>query len=193
MIIYFDTETTGLVPGRVIQLSYVLDYGDKVEGKNFFFAVDYVPEEASKIHGFTTEKLAILSKGKTFSDYADEIYNDFSVADLIIAHNDKFDINFLAHEFSYIDIEFKFKASLCSMRYFTPILKIQRKSGGYKYPKLSEVAEFFELYPYDVTRKCIELFKTNDVSFHDARYDTTTMYLCMKMQAEKNGEVKTVI
>ena len=193
MTIYFDTETTGLVPGRIIQLSYIIDYGDKVKGKNFFFAVDYVPEEASKIHGFTTEKLAVLSMGKTFSDYADEIYNDFSTADLIVAHNDKFDITFLTAEFSYIDIAFKFNASLCSMKYFTPILKIQRKSGGYKYPKLSEVADFFELYPYDVTRKCKELFNSYEVSFHDARYDTALLYLSVKVQSEKDEELRKTV
>ena len=57
MTIYFDTETTGLTPGRIIELAYILDYGTRVETKNFFFAVDYVPESASKIHGITTEKL----------------------------------------------------------------------------------------------------------------------------------------
>lgn len=193
MTIYFDTETTGLTPGRIIQLAYVLDYGDKAVGKNFYFAVDYVPETASAIHGITTEKLAVLSKGKTFSDYADEIYNDFSSADLIVAHNDKFDITFLTAEFSYIDILFKYNASLCSMKYFTSVLKIQRKSGGFKYPKLSEVAEFFEFYPYDVTRECIKLFGADETAFHDARYDTVIVYLAIKAQSEKDEELKKVI
>ena len=49
MTIYFDTETTGLIPGRIIQLSYIIDNDGEVSAKNFFFAVDYVPEEAVKI------------------------------------------------------------------------------------------------------------------------------------------------
>ena len=137
MTIYFDTETTGLAPGRILQLSYVLDYKDKVIGKNFFFYVDYVPEEAVKVHGFTVEKLAVLSGGKTFSDYSEEIYKDFITADLIIAHNVKFDLSFLQAEFCYLDEIFKYNASLDTMKYFTPVTCLPRRSGGYKYPKLN--------------------------------------------------------
>lgn len=193
MTIYFDTETTGLAPGRIIELAYVLDYGDRVEGKNFFFAVDYVPVEASKIHGITTEKLKVLSKGKTFSDYADEIQEDFLKADLIVAHNVKFDLNFINAEFSYLDLEFKFNEILDTMKYFTPILKILRKSGGYKYPKLSEVSESLGIYPYDATRFCREIFNEQDLSFHDARFDVAILYLSVKAQAERDENLKAIV
>lgn len=193
MTIYFDTETTGLVPGRILQLSYVLDYKDKVIGKNFFFYVDYVPEEAVKVHGFTVEKLAVLSGGKTFSDYSEEIYKDFITADLIVAHNVKFDLSFLQAEFCYLDEIFKYNASLDTMKYFTPVTCLPRRSGGYKYPKLSEVGEHLEIYPYDVTKKCAELFNTYNVSFHDARYDTALMYIAVKLQAEKDEQLYNLI
>ena len=193
MTIYFDTETTGLTPGRILQLSYVLDYGEKVEAKNFFFAVDYVPVEAVKVHGFTAEKLAVLSGGKTFSDHAEEIYNDFLSADLIVAHNVKFDVLFMQAEFSYLNEIFKYNATLDSMKYFTPITCLPRKSGGYKYPKLSEVSEFLEIYPYDVTKTCAELFKTYNVSFHDARYDTALLYISIKLQAKNDETLNNLI
>ena len=193
MTIYFDTETTGLTPGRIIQLSYVIDCGGDVSAKNFYFAVDYVPEEAAKIHGITTEKLKVLSGGKTFSDYADEIYNDFMMADVVVAHNFKFDLGFMQAEFSALDTEFKYNAFLDTMKYFTPILKLPRKSGGYKYPKLSEVVDALELYDYDVTRACAKLFKTFDVGFHDARFDTVSMYLAAKKQAETDLELSSII
>lgn len=180
MTIYFDTETTGLVPGRIIQLSYVIDEDGKTYAKNFFFAVDYVPEEVVKIHGFSTEKLKVLSGGKTFSDYSDEIQADFNRADMIVAHNVKFDLSFLTAEFSYLDQVFKYNSAVDSMKYYTPIIKLPRKCGGYKYPKLSEVATFLDVYAYDVTKKCIELFGEGSVSEHDARYDTSLLYLCMK-------------
>ena len=180
MKIYFDTETTGLTPGRIIQLSYVLEDGEKVTAKNFFFAVDYVPEASVKIHGFSTEKLAVLSGGKTFSDYADEIALDFSSADVIIAHNVNFDIGFLTAEYSYLNEVFKYNLAFDSMKYYTPILKLPRKSGGYKYPKLSELADFLDIYDYDVSRKCIELFGNESLSAHDARFDTALLYLCAK-------------
>lgn len=193
MTIYFDTETTGLTPGRIIQLSYVIERGSEVVGKNFYFAVDYVPEAAAQIHGITTEKLKVLSGGKTFSDYADEIYNDFSSADILVAHNFNFDLNFLKAEYSALDIEFKFNDFLDTMKYFTPVLKLLRKSGGYKYPKLSEVVEAKELYPYDISRECAKLFNTFDVSFHDARFDTTSMYLAVKKQAEIDSELNLIL
>ncbi len=187
MTIYFDTETTGLTPGRIIQLSYVIEDDGAITAKNFFFAVDYVPPEVVKIHGFSAEKLAVLSGGKTFSDCADEIALDFQRADVIVAHNVKFDIAFLTAEFSYINEVFKYNLSFDSMKYYTPIIKLPRKSGGYKYPKLSEVADFLEIYTYDVSRKCIELFKEANLSAHDARFDTALLYLCTKdCKIEKN-------
>ena len=193
MTIYFDTETTGLIPGRIIELAYVLDYGDNIVCKNFFFAVDYVPESASKIHGITTEKLKELSGGKTFSDYADEIYSDFMSADLIVAHNVDFDIGFLTAEFSYLDTAFTYKNKLDTMRYFTPVTKLPRKSGGYKFPKLNEVSEYLEIYPYDATRFCIENFKEGTLSFHDARFDTATLYLSVIAQAEKDENLTPLL
>ncbi len=180
MTIYFDTETTGLTPGRIIQLSYVMEDKESITAKNFFFAVDYVPEESVKIHGFTAEKLAVLSGGKTFSYYADEIQKDFLSASVIIAHNVKFDISFLTAEYSYLDEIFKYNTAVDSMKYYTPIIKLPRKSGGYKYPKLLEVAEFLDIYSYDVSKKCIELFGMDSLSAHDARFDTALLYLCMK-------------
>ncbi|MBR6737687.1 MAG: 3'-5' exonuclease [Clostridia bacterium] len=193
MTIYFDTETTGLTPGRIIQLAYVLDYGDRVVGKNFYFAVDYVPKEASLVHGITTEKLKVLSGGKTFSCYSNEIYNDFASADLIVAHNVNFDIGFLNAEYSYLCEQFKFNACLDTMKYFTPVIKLERRSGGYKYPKLSEVAEFMEVYPYDASRFCKKAFNEQNVSFHDARFDVAIMYLCLKGRRECDEELKRII
>lgn len=180
MKIYFDTETTGLIPGRIIQLAYIMEDGDMIKAKNFFFSVDYVPIEAVKVHGFTVEKLAVLSSGKVFSDYYEEIQKDFLDASEIIAHNVKFDISFLNAEFSYQNEVFKYNSEFDSMKYFTPILKLERRSGGYKYPKLSEVAQFLDIYDYDVTRKCKELFNSYSVSAHDARFDTALLYLIMK-------------
>ncbi len=51
-MIFFDTETTGITPGNICQLSYiVVDTGvkpTKTEGKNVFFAVEYVEPEAEE-------------------------------------------------------------------------------------------------------------------------------------------------
>lgn len=193
MIIYFDTETTGLTPGRIIQLSYVIDNDGELTAKNFFFAVEYVPPEVVAIHGFSAEKLAVLSNGKTFSDCIDEIDNDFKKADVIVAHNVNFDVKFLEAEFSYQDRIFKYNETLDTMKYFCNVCKLPRANHkGYKYPKLVELTEFLDIYPYDITRETINLFK-NASSFHDARYDTVAVYLSVKKAINEYLEIENLL
>ena len=184
-VIYFDTETTGLTPGKICQLSYVIEDGERVQGKNMFFAVPFVEPSAQQVHGFSVEKLATLSGGQRFCDRLDEIAFDFSTADLIVGHNVKFDIGFLTAEFSYEYETFRYKESLCSMRAFTPICRLPRTTHvGYKYPKLGELLEFLEIYPYDVTRAQLQLFDGAGGA-HDARYDAVAVYLALKKAKEK--------
>ena len=180
MIIYFDTETTGLYPGRVIQLSYVIEKDCEVIGKNFYFMVDSVPEAAVKIHNISTEKLRVLSKEKTFEDYAEEIENDFKKASKIVAHNLAFDLSFMHAEFSNLNKVFTYTDGVDSMKLFTPVCKLLRKSGGYKYPKLSEAAEFFGVTSEEVDGVCKTLFGSDNSNFHDARFDSVMLYLCMQ-------------
>ncbi|HBF86951.1 MAG TPA: 3'-5' exonuclease [Clostridiales bacterium] len=186
MILFFDTETTGLSPGRIIQLSYIMAESGGIRAKNFFFAVEYIEPSAAAVNGFTVEKLAELSRGRTFSCDIDEIYDDFSSADLIVAHNAGFDEKFLIAEFLYQDRRFRYKEDFDTMKYFTPIMKLERTSHrGYKYPKLSEVCEFLDVYPYDVTRASGKIFGDAAVAAHDARYDATALYLCFEEGRKK--------
>lgn len=193
MILFFDTETTGLSPGRIIQLSYIMQSDIEVKAKNFFFYVDYIEPSAAAVHGFTPEKLLVLSKGHTFSSDIDEIYDDFLSADVIVAHNLSFDLKFMIAEFAYHDRQFRYREGICSMRYFTDILKIPRASGrGYKYPKLTELSQFYDLYPYDVTMETAKLFGTYGQS-HDARFDTTELYLSFNRAADGNGRIRNAL
>ena len=194
MVIYFDTETTGLYPGRIIQLAYVIDDGQTQRGKNFYFAVDYIEPSAVNVHGITVEKLKVLSGGHTFSEYADEIYDDFASADLIVAHNVKFDLGFMNAEFSYLDRVFKYSEALDSMKYFTPIMKLKRMSHStYKYPKLAELVEFAEVFPYDVSRATRHIFDGAYMDFHDAVFDTTALYLAVTALKDKYPELKELL
>ncbi len=191
MILFFDTETTGLVPGRIIQLSYIMLDGNGTRAKNFFFGVDYIEPSAVAVHHFTVEKLSSLSNGHTFSTDIDEIEKDFSQADLIVAHNARFDIDFLIAEFNYQDRRFRYKEYFDTMKKFTPIVKMPRANGkGYKYPKLTELAEFFDIYPYDINRNNAKLFNCLLLDSHDARYDTTALYMCFEEGAKIDEETK---
>lgn len=144
MILFFDTETTGLIPGRIIQLSYVMQSETETRAKNFFFAVEYIEPSAVAVHGFTPEKLAVLSNGKTFSCDIDEIYDDFSSADLIVAHNVKFDINFMIAEFCYQDRRFCYKQEFDTMKFFTNIMKLPRETTrGISIPNFPNSSNFW--------------------------------------------------
>ncbi|MBQ9481743.1 MAG: 3'-5' exonuclease [Clostridia bacterium] len=192
MILYFDTETTGLSPGRIIQLSYIMQTEKETKAKNFFFYVDYVEPSAAAVHGFTPEKLFELSGGKTFSCDIDEIYDDFLSADLIVSHNFAFDLKFMMAEFAYQDRRFRYRESLCTMRYFTDVIRLPRSSHrGFKYPKLQELAEYYDVYPYDISRMTAEYFGCL-ASDHDARYDTASLYLSFNAAAAENAAVHEI-
>lgn len=176
MNLYFDTETTGLRPGKICQLSYILQDESGAVGKNMFFHVGYVEPSAAAVHGFTAEVLYELSQGRVFADRFGEIAEDFRAADMLIAHNFSFDFMFMSAEFERLGERFTYKNSLCSMKKFTPVCRLPRANGtSYKYPKLSELCEFLDIYPYDVTRETMRLFRAAP-SAHDARYDTAALY-----------------
>ncbi len=180
MIIYLDTETTGLYPGNICQLSYIIDSGNGVPAKNFFFTVDYVEPSAYAVHGFSTGDLMLLSKGKRFSFFSDEILSDFNLADYIVCHNVQFDFMFLSKEFESVGKDFPRDKAYCSMKKSIEICKLPRTNGlGYKYPKLSELCEFYGITDNEISKTCAKLFNEK-VNFHDARFDTTGMYLAVK-------------
>lgn len=188
MIIYLDTETTGLRPGQICQLSYVIQDGQKVRGKNFFYTVDAVEYGAFMVHGFSVEKLKSLSKGKRFSDSILEVKEDFERADLIVAHNISFDLMFLRSEFDRAVEDLFIKRELCSMKVMTPVCKLQGRRVGYKYPKLSEMCDFFKITDRDIADSSKLLFG-KEAGYHDARFDATAVYLAMDVGMETQSQL----
>ncbi|MDY6367883.1 MAG: 3'-5' exonuclease [Clostridia bacterium] len=191
MVIYLDTETTGLYPGQICQLSYIIQTATEVRAKNFFFTVDGVEYGAYLVHGFSPEKLKVLSDGKRFSDFIDEIENDLTSADLIVSHNISFDLGFLREEFLRSGRVLYLKDTFCSMKNFVPVCKIERKSGGYKYPKLSELTSFFYITDLEINRATEKLFGV-ELNYHDARFDTTAVYLAMNCAIQETEAANPV-
>ncbi|MFD3156795.1 exonuclease domain-containing protein [Haloimpatiens sp. FM7330] len=177
--IFLDTETTGFAPGQIAQLTYIIEENKKLVGvKNYFFTVETMGIQAQRVHGFSIEKLTVLSKGKRFENSFSEINNDMKGA-VFIAHNVKFDRKFVEAEFNRLNKDLGAKNYFCTMEYFKDILKIPAKRGkGYKNPRVEEVMEFYNINPAEVLDKTRELFKCDKVTFHDARYDTVAMYMC---------------
>lgn len=185
MIIFFDTETTGLFPGQICQLSYIVQTKENFFAKNFFFSVDYVEQSAFMVHGFSKEKLQELSCGKKFSDYLKEIKADFESADIIISHNISFDLSFLREEFDRLGQILYVKNEFCSMKKSTPICKLLRKNGqGYKYPKLQELCSFLNINDNEIKKLSYKIY--NDMAdYHDARFDSSAVCLAVNKLIEK--------
>ena len=179
MIIYLDTETTSLYPGQICQLSYIVQNGDKVIGKNFFFSVDYVERGAQMVHGFSKEFLERASNGNEFCHYVNEIQTDIENADYIVGHNISFDIGFLRKEMERCGRIFYAKNEFCTMKNSLPICKLPKKRGcGYKYPKLNEMLNTFGISQTQVANVGSLIFGSS-ANFHDARFDTIAVYLAV--------------
>jgi DNA polymerase III epsilon subunit-like protein len=184
-----DTETTGLEPGQICQMSYIIFNQEfRIEKVfNKFYSVESVEKGASDVHGFTKEKLNILSDFKDFNDEIQECLNDFMKVDLIICHNTDFDLKFLEAEFQRLGIEFNFRCkSWCSMKYNTDILRLPgkcRDGNNYKYPRLNETMKYYGIDEEVTIELCKECFKCEEITFHDARFDVYGLYLiCVEME-----------
>ena len=98
--IFLDTETTGLSPReghKIVEIACVETKDLMPTSKIFHKRINPqrdVPEDAVKIHGFTSE---ILHKEKTFEQIVDEFLNFIKEKKLII-HNADFDLRFLNYE-----------------------------------------------------------------------------------------------
>jgi DNA polymerase-3 subunit epsilon len=185
MILFFDTETTGLPENykapltdlenwpRLVQLAYILqDYdgntilkGDYIVKPNGFT----IPSDSSEIHGISTDRAMI--EGKELAIVLDEFNALIESADYIVAHNISFDEKIIGAELLRIEMQnlIPSKRKICTMEASINFCAIEG-AYGYKWPKLSEL--YFKLFnsyfeeahnaaaDIDATEKCFwELMK----------------------------------
>lgn len=104
--IIFDVETTGLNPKqghRIIEIGCIELLDRCTMGKYFhsYFNPDRdMPPDAFKIHGLSSE---FLQDKPRFKDIADDLMAFISDAQLV-AHNGSFDLGFLNHELTLINL-----------------------------------------------------------------------------------------
>ncbi len=102
--IFLDTETTGLSVNdkhRIVEVACV-ETSDLLPTKKIFHKIinpeRNVPDEAFRVHGFSTE---FLKNKETFDKVADE-FLEFIKDKKIIIHNASFDLGFLNYELKLI-------------------------------------------------------------------------------------------
>lgn len=146
MILFFDTETTGLVEPRLVQLGllYVTDELEVVSELCILVRPPKTIEEgAIKSHGKTNEYCE--KNGVALSHAIGLFYTFEQFCHTLVGHNIKYDMQVLRNE----GIKFTDKKKICTMELTTPILQFPHKNGnfmrrpGYKWPKLEEAYEFF--------------------------------------------------
>lgn len=187
-VVILDTETTGFEAksNQIAQLAYLVIINGQVKyKKNFFFTVDKMDKGAENTHGFSIEKLNSLSNGKRFCHHAREIFEDLDEA-LIVCHNLQFDIPFIQNEFERIGVRINPPKTFCTMKYYTDILKLKGKYG-YKWPKLTEVLDFYSINHMDISRKMNTFFGEASQA-HDARWDIiATMEIYNRIENIQNA------
>lgn len=159
MILFFDTETTGLPnfnerarhPSQphIVQLAAIAmtnDMATDLDAYNVIIKPDgwTIPKEASDVHGITMEKAAC---GVSEKEAAMRLLEMIGAASLIVAHNiqfDKFIARIAMRRYDLItdaqDLWWKQLPTFCTMRASTDICKLPGSfAGQYRWPKLQEV------------------------------------------------------
>lgn len=160
MILFFDTETTGVPKNykapvtdlenwpRLVQLGYivydVLDGGEVSEYVSTEFIVRpdgfVISPEVSKIHGVTQEKA--LTEGASLLTVLDTFTDWVAACDTIVGHNLNFDLSIVGAELVRTNMVDPFvgKAQYDTMLKSVDFCKMPGGFGGkYKWPKLKEL------------------------------------------------------
>lgn len=163
-ILFFDTETTGLVKPKKpptdpvqpmpVQIGLKLDGEDQKERTAMNYMIQpegwIVDPKAAEITGITNE-IAEAYGVNIIAGY--EVFRDtIKHADAVVAHNAMFDITVMRRtakvyadmtEQEYVD-PFKGKSCICTMLTATQIVQaLPKRNGEYKWPKLEECMRFF--------------------------------------------------
>ena len=115
--VVFDTETTGLEPGHILQLAFVVVRGN---GEVLEDYTTYVkrrfwrpgPLGAHHVHGITRRH---LRSGVAIGEALDRLEQACSGA-LPVAHNAAFDLTFLRTESDRLGRQLRMEPTLCSLR-----------------------------------------------------------------------------
>ena len=170
----YDTETTGLNPGYIAQLSAIKVDGKRVTGFNAWFKVKEMEDGAAKANGLSVAICEELSNGLEFYDRLDDIQELFDGVTDIYGYNTKFDKKFLEAEFLRCSLQLPNVAWQDVMLTAKQVMQVKK---GFK---LVNAIEFFNIEDL-VIPFAMKVFGEVEEA-HDARYDTAaTMMLARKL------------
>lgn len=160
MILFFDTETTGVPVNyrasytdtnnwpRLVQLGFIA-YEDGIEKQAVERIVKpdgfAISEQVSNIHGVTQSVAETF--GTPLKDVLTEFSNWLQISNLLVGHNLSFDLNILGAEYYrlYSANPLVGRADYDTMLRGVNLCKLPgRRMGEYKWPKLQEL--YFRLF-----------------------------------------------
>lgn len=190
--IIVDTESNGMRPEQLCQLSYIIAENGTLTGRNFFFSVSCMNEYAQKKHGFSKKRLYDLSGGRDFKYFFSQFADDFNGADLICGHNVSSDTRMLKIAFSDTGYAFPTIREFCTMQHFDNAMHLKDRNGRHKPPRLSELCGYMGIKDERIQRFCVEMFGKSAYRAHDARFDVAATCMCIK-EGQRRGDIRGVI
>ena len=154
MLLFFDTETTGLPQDsnalvtnlkhwpRLVQVAWLVsdEKGAEISRHNFIIKPEgfIIPKDAVRLHGITTERA--IQEGVPIIDVLKKFSDSINQVDILIAHNIGFDLKVVGAEFVRKNIKSNLfeKTKICTMIASTNYCQIPG-SYGYKWPTLEEL------------------------------------------------------
>jgi DNA polymerase III subunit epsilon len=158
MILFLDTETTGLPNRRSAPLYYLSNWPRLVEiawiecNESGTVESEYdqiikpesfeIPKSASALHGITTEKA--IEDGIPLNEALKLFCQSLNRSALCVGHNIDFDVKVVNAELirmGFLRQHFRFlwKQTKCTMKSSTKLCRLKTGHGYYKYPKLPEL------------------------------------------------------
>ena len=190
--IILDTESNGMRPEQLCQLSYIIAQDGTMAGRNFFFSVSCMNEIAQKKHGFSKKHLYDLSGGRSAKECMQDFEGDFLDTDLICGHNIAADSRLLRLSFLEAGLVFPRIREFCTMTHFDNAMHLKNKIGGHKQPNLQELCKYMDVTDERIQEFTVEMFGKSAYRAHDARYDAAATCLCI-LEGQKRGDLRGVI
>ena len=134
MILFFDTETTGLYNARIVELAALLTDENGNRLSSFSALIDHhepIPEEATAIHGITTEMCS--NGGIPLTVALDMFLALHDRCNLLVAHNLSFDLRMVTAARVFTPVK-----TYCTMMNSVRVCGLKNKNGASKWPRLSE-------------------------------------------------------